>query len=164
MAFAHGASGAIGIQGFASGAAIPSSLVTLKIKSWDAEYTKKDHDTSNTSVTGFTVAQPGKATCTFSVEAELELNSGATGFNNTTNPVASVGVNLQADYCSAVLVGGTTQGGTAVTTVATGSANQLFNIPTAIVKSIKISNKEGDIITYSIQGMSSGPFTINGGS
>ena len=162
--FAHGATGAIGVQGYASGATQPTSYVTLAIKSWEAEYTKAKHDTSNTSVAGFTVAQPGKATCKFTVEAQLALSSTtANTYDQTHMPVSASGPDLQADYCSAILVGGTTQGGSPVTVTST-VGQQIFNIPQAIITSFKITNKEGDVINYTLTGESSGVFTINQGS
>lgn len=158
MPFAHGATGSIGVQGYAQGASLPATLVVLAITSWECEYSKPIHDTSNTSVPGYTVGQPGKATAKVTVEAKLDL---------AANPLkAASGPDLQADYCYAMLVAGSTVGGSATTpsTVASPLTNTMFQIPQLIISSFKITNNEGDIVTYSISGQSSGNFTINNGS
>ena len=161
--YAHGASGAVAVQGYAATATAVPSPVTLAVKSWKVTETKKLEDSSNTGTTGFTAVQAGKKTAKITIEAQLPLATSGTAYDETHNPISSAGPDLQADYCTATLVGGTTQGASAVTVTGT-PATTLYAFPCLVMDSFEINNSEGDLISYTINATSSGTYTVNAGS
>lgn len=163
VTYAHGATGTIGVQGFAATAAIPTTYVQLAIKSWKATISWVNHNTNNTSVPGWTSSQKGKGTLKGTIEAQLKLNSAATAYDQTVNPIAASGPNLQADYCIFNLIGGLTVGGAAAGAV-TATSNQSIFSGVAILTNFQIANQEGDVISYTADIESTGTVTVNGGS
>jgi hypothetical protein len=163
VSYAHGATGAVGIQGFALTATLPTTVVTLNVKNWTGTLSYAQHNTSNTSTPGWTTTQTGKGTLKASIDCNLLLNTADTSIDSAHNPLAVAGVNLPAGYVYVILVGGTTAAGAAVTSVTTSTAGQLFSCYAAI-ETIKINNAEGDVIDCTIDIMSTGVVTINAGS
>jgi hypothetical protein len=161
--YAHGGTGSFGVQGYATGASVPTAWVTLAVKNWKATITKAEENTSNTSVPGYTCIQPGKSTAKITMEAQLPLATNGTTYDQTHNPISVTGPDLQADYATVALVGGTTPAGYA-TTATPGSVNVLLSCPSIVISSFEISNVESDVISYTISGTSNGVFTMNGGS
>lgn len=150
----HGQNGAVFVQGFAASAAIPATLVNLAVRKWTGIEKWDKHDTSNTSVPGYKTGQKGKKILEFVLEAQLDI---------TQLPQGVSGINLDADYCSVVLVTNQTSGGTTGgSTPATGG--QAYNAPVCLVTEIRITSAENEIITYNITGESSGAYVVNAGS
>ena len=142
MAFAHGSKGQVKIIGITAPATTSTGTIVLCVKKWEADLQKTEHDTSSTCNADWQQFQIGKKVVSFTIDAELDL---------TNNPLGSTLKIASSDYASVQLF--TDSGTTAA-----------FDMPTTVITSLKITNDQGDVISYTITGKSSGTVVMGAGA